>query len=350
VVGDTSMSESVSQVCQRILKSLRHPFTEPEVEAVTGSIGISQFPEDGADAETLLKHADIAMYESKRRSRNTISFFTADMTHKMMRRLELESDLRRSIDNNELAVHYQPKADITDGRIYGMEALLRWHHPTRGMVPPDEFIPLAEEIGMIVPIGEWVLRTACRDAVSLRAKGCPLHLSVNLSMQQFRDPDLVSRIAGILAETGFDPEMLELELTETIIMTEATQSIAALNQIKRLGVALSIDDFGTGYSSLSYLTKLPIDTLKIDRSFIQHCGHDGNSATVVSAIINLAAQLGHAVVAEGVETVAQLSFLRERKCSMIQGYLLGRPAPLADFTAQLDRWRKIVVALASPIV
>jgi len=217
------------------------------------------------------------------------------------------------------------------------------------MVPPDEFIPLAEEVGMIVPIGEWVLRTACRDAVGLHVAGYPLHPSVNLSMQQFRDPDLVARITGILAETGLEPEWLELELTETIIMTEATQSIAALNQIKRLGVALSIDDFGTGYSSLSYLTKLPIDTLKIDRSFIQHCGHDGNSATVVSAIINLAGQLGHSVVAEGVETVAQLAFLRERKCSMIQGYLLGRPVPLKDFTAQLARWQKIVAALASPI-
>jgi diguanylate cyclase (GGDEF)-like protein/PAS domain S-box-containing protein len=350
VIGDTSLPESVSHVCQRILKSLRQPFTEPEVEVVTASIGISQFPDDGANAETLLKHADIAMYESKRRSRNTISFFTADMTHKMMRRLELESDLRRSIDNDELEVYYQPKADITAGDIYGMEALLRWHHPTRGMVPPDEFIPLAEEVGMIVPIGEWVLRTACRDAVGLHAAGYPLHPSVNLSIQQFRDPDLVARITGILAETGLKPEWLELELTETIIMTEATQSIAALNQIKRLGIALSIDDFGTGYSSLSYLTKLPIDTLKIDRSFIQHCGHDGNSATVVSAIINLAGQLGHSVVAEGVETVAQLAFLRERKCSMIQGYLLGRPVPLKDFTAQLARWRKIVAALASPIV
>jgi diguanylate cyclase (GGDEF)-like protein/PAS domain S-box-containing protein len=349
VIGDTSQPESVSQVCHRILKSLRQHFSKPEVEAVTGSIGISQFPEDGGDAETLLKHADIAMYESKRRSRNTISFFTADMTHKMMRRLELESDLRRSIDHAELEVYYQPKADITAGDIYGMEALLRWRHPIRGMVPPDEFIPLAEEIGMIVPIGEWVLRTACRDAMGLHAAGQRLHLSVNLSMQQFRDPDLVARIAGILAETGLAPEWLELELTETIIMTEATQSIEAFNQIKRLGVALSIDDFGTGYSSLSYLTKLPIDTLKIDRSFIQHCGHDGNSATVVSAIINLAAQLGHSVVAEGVETVAQLAFLRERKCSMIQGYLLGRPVPLSEFITNLSRWRKIVAALASPI-
>jgi diguanylate cyclase (GGDEF)-like protein/PAS domain S-box-containing protein len=349
VICDTSVSESVSQVCHRILKSLRTPFAEPEVDAVTASIGISLFPDNGEDADTLLKHADIAMYESKRRSRNTISFFTSDMTAKMMRRLELESDLRRAIDNDELEVHYQPKANIADCEIYGMEALLRWHHPTRGTVPPDEFIPLAEEIGMIVPIGEWVLRTACRDVVSLQAAGIRLHLSVNLSMQQFRDPDLVARIAAILSETGLEPDRLELELTETIIMTETNQSIAALNQIKRLGVALSIDDFGTGYSSLSYLTKLPIDTLKIDRSFIQHCGHDGNSATVVSAIINLASQLGHSVVAEGVETVAQLSFLRERKCSMIQGYLLSRPVPLAAFVAQLGRWRKIVVALASPI-
>src|SRR4051812_41865717 len=198
---------------------------------------------------------------------------------------------------------------------------------------------------MIVPFGEGALCTACRDVVSLQAAGIRLHLSVSLSMQQFRDPDLVARIAAILSETGLEPDRLELELTETI-MTETNQSIAALNQIKRLGVALSIDDFGTGYSSLSYLTKLPIDTLKIDRSFIQHCGHDGNSATVVSAIINLASQLGHSVVAEGVETVAQLTFLQERQCRMIQGFLLGKAMPLSAFTTHLARWREIALALA----
>lgn len=350
VVADADVAEGAPQVCQRILKALRAPFAQPQVEQVTASIGISLFPDDGGDADTLLKHADIAMYEAKRRSRNTISFFTSEMTRTMMRRLEMESDLRRAIEHDELEVHYQPKVDILKGAIYGMEALVRWFHPTRGMVPPDEFIPLAEEIGMIVPIGEWVLRTACRDAMELRRQGIPMQLSVNLSMRQFREADLVERIAATISEIGLDPSFLELELTESILMTEAAQSIAALNEIKRLGVTLSIDDFGTGYSSLSYLTKLPIDILKIDRSFIQHCGHDGNSATVVSAIINLADQLGHSVVAEGVETVAQLAFLRERRCSRIQGYLVGKPVPLHTFVAQLDRWRKIAVALANPII
>ncbi|EWY36063.1 hypothetical protein N825_30110 [Skermanella stibiiresistens SB22] len=350
VVADADPGDGVPQVCQRIMKALRAPFELPQVERVTASIGISLFPGDGADPDTLLKHADIAMYEAKRLNRDTISFFKSDMTRKMMRRLELEGDLRRAIESDELAVHYQPKAEIATGEIYGMEALVRWFHPTRGLVPPDEFIPLAEEIGMIVPIGEWVLRTACRDAVELRRRGMPLHLSVNLSMRQFREVDLVERIASIIKETGLQPAALELELTESILMTEAASAIAALNEIKGLGVSLSIDDFGTGYSSLSYLTKLPIDILKIDRSFIQHCGHDGNSATVVSAIINLAAQLGHIVVAEGVETVAQLAFLRERNCSRIQGYLIGKPVPIETFVAQLERWRKIAVALVEPII
>ena len=318
---------------QQLLNAIAKPVTEDGHEFfLTGSMGVAAFPNDGNDAETLIKHADIAMYRAKEMGRNNLQFFTAAMNQRALERLRIESDLRNALERNEFILHYQPQVDLRTGRIVGMEALLRWQHRELGMVPPGRFIGLAEETGLIVPIGEWVFRTACAQLKAWHDEGfAPLRVAVNLSARQFVQKDLVESIAEILIETGLDPACLEIELTESLVMTDVERAVGVLRNLNYLGVKLSIDDFGTGYSSLSYLKRFPIDVLKIDQSFVRDITLDAEDAAIAVAIISLAHSLKLQVIAEGVETEAQLTFLRRHHCDQMQGYHFSRPVPAPDF-------------------
>ncbi|MDR3517958.1 MAG: EAL domain-containing protein [Azospirillaceae bacterium] len=325
--------DAVSLLADRILATLSQPLFLGDNELrITASIGISLFPDDGTDVSTLMKNADVAMYQAKEQGRAIFRYFTADMNRRMLQRLKLETDLRKALERHEFDVFYQPKMNLATGSLSGMEALVRWFHPERGMISPVDFIPLAEETGLIVPLGEWVLRTACRQAQEWRRSGLPpLRLAVNLSARQLRSPGLAAMIAAVLSETGLDPTALELELTESAVMSDIDHGIEVLKALRAQGIRLSIDDFGTGYSSLSYLKRFPIDTLKIDRSFISDITNDGDAAMMVEGIIGLSRALRLSVVAEGVETLDQLAFLRGQNCTEMQGYLLSPPLPAAAF-------------------
>jgi diguanylate cyclase (GGDEF)-like protein/PAS domain S-box-containing protein len=291
------------------------------------SIGIAVFPTDGADITALLANADAALYRAKEEGRGTIRFFEADMDRQLRDRRALRQDLQTAIANNELAVHYQPQAKI-GGEIIGFEALVRWHHPARGLIPPATFIPLAEESGVIIPLGEWILRQACREAASWSR---PLNIAINLSPAQFRHGDLARMTHGILLETGLAANRLELEITEGVLIDDFSRAVAILRQLKALGVRIAMDDFGTGYSSLSYLQSFPFDKIKIDRSFISKVERNAQSAAIVRAVISLARGLQLPVVAEGVETNEELTFLSDESCDEIQGYFIGRPRPIEDY-------------------
>ena len=302
------------------------------------SIGISIFPEHGADAETLIKNADAAMYCAKEAGRNTFRFFTDEMNAQVTERLLLEHSLGLALDRKELFLVYQPQMDVTSGEITGFEALLRWQHPELGLVPPDKFIRLAENSGLIVPIGEWVLRTACQQARKWQENGLPLvPVAVNVSALQFRQEDFSELIKRVLHETGLAPQYLQLELTESLLLSNADLTFPVLQDLKEMGIKLAIDDFGTGYSSLSYLRQFPVDKLKIDRSFVQHLGVNQDDALITAAIISLAKTLNLKVIAEGVESEQQMSFLRQHHCDEIQGYYFSRPLP-ADEAAR--RWQR----------
>ncbi|WP_168734365.1 bifunctional diguanylate cyclase/phosphodiesterase [Pseudothauera nasutitermitis] len=299
---------------------------------VTCSIGVSLYPRDGDDAETLLRNADMAMYRAKEAGRNTIRFFTMEMDRQVQDRLEIEQELRRVLERDELSLVYQPQVDAGSGRVVGVEALLRWHHPRLGMVSPLRFIPLAEEIGLIGPIGEWVLREACVQARRWREQGLDeLRIAVNVSARQFRELDLPERVAGILEETGLAPHLLELELTESMLMGNVERTEETLHRLKHIGVELALDDFGTGYSSFAYLRRFPIDTLKIDQSFVSGMVTGSNTESIVSAIIAMAHSLGMRVIAEGVENATQQRQLFQHGCDQMQGYLFGRPLPADEF-------------------
>jgi diguanylate cyclase (GGDEF)-like protein/PAS domain S-box-containing protein len=293
------------------------------------SIGISVFPADGADATTLIGNADAALYRAKSEGRGMLRFFEADMDKRLRERRMLQQQLRSAIERNELALHYQPQARI-GGEIIGFEALVRWHHPQRGLIPPNTFIPLAEESGLIVSMGEWILREACREAASWPN---PLQVAINLSPVQFRHGDLPALVHSVLLETGLPPSRLELEITEGVLIDNFSRAVLTLRRLKALGVRIAMDDFGTGYSSLSYLQSFPFDKIKIDQSFISNLGTNHQSATIVRAVIGLARGLELPVLAEGVETNEQLAFLEKESCDEIQGYLIGRPLPIQDYTA-----------------
>ncbi|RJF99239.1 EAL domain-containing protein [Noviherbaspirillum saxi] len=324
-------------VVRRIMDSVAEPIVMESYEFVmSSSVGIAVCPSDGGDAETLIKHAGIAMYRAKETGRNNFQFYTSAMNERAMERLRIESDLRNALERNEFALHYQPQLDLKTGRLIGAEALIRWHHPVLGTVPPGRFIELAEEIGLIVPIGVWVLRTACRQSMAWQRAGMgPLRIAVNLSARQFYQQDLVATIRDILAETGLEPQLLELELTESMMMNDVEVAVDILRNLKAIGVQLSIDDFGTGYSSLSYLKRFPIDLLKIDQSFVRDITLDPDDAAIVLSIISLAHSLRLQVIAEGVETEAQLAYLQRHGCDYMQGYYFSRPLPTTEFELML---------------
>lgn len=299
---------------------------------ITPSIGISVFPAHGQNAQTLLTSADAAMYSAKKLGRNNAQIFAPEMNTSFPERLKLENDLRQALKRREFELHYQPKVDIQLGRIVGMEALLRWKHPDRGLVSPIDFIPLAEETGLIVPIGGWVLEEACNQNKAWQNMGLgKLSVAVNISAVQFRQKDLLETIAFALTKSGLAPEYLEIEITESTVMHNASEAIVTLERLRKSGVMISIDDFGTGYSSLSYLKSFPISTLKIDRSFIREISEDTSDAAIVRAIIGLAHNLRLRVVAEGVETRQQLDFLRSLESDEYQGYYFSRPIPASEF-------------------
>jgi diguanylate cyclase (GGDEF)-like protein len=297
------------------------------------SIGVAIYPNDGTDAKTLIGNADAALYRAKADGRGAIRFFEADMDRRLRERRALQHDLRSALDRGELSLHYQPQARI-DGEIIGFEALLRWHHPKHGLVPPATFIPLAEESSLIIPISEWVLHEACREAASWPR---PLQIAVNLSSVQFRHGDLPSVVHSILLETGLVPQRLELEITESVLIDDLARAVTMLRRLKSLGVRIAMDDFGTGYSSLSYLQAFPFDKIKIDRSFISNLETNPQSATIVRAVIGLARGLDLPVVAEGVESKDQRAFLAAESCDNLQGYLIGRPRPIEDYAQLLGR-------------
>ncbi|WP_172198461.1 EAL domain-containing protein [Saccharibacillus qingshengii] len=320
--------EEVARLAQRIVSIIQIPYTLKDNDFyVSASIGIALYPEHGESREELIKNADSAMYEVKRGGKNGHRFYSADLDEELLFKIEIEADLRKAIERGELEVYYQPQYRMPDRELIGMEALLRWHHPVRGMIPPGRFVPIAEETGLIMDIGRWVLREACRQAKSWHDEGqTKVPVSVNLSTQQFHQPDLEFEVERILVETGLEAKYLELEITESMMM-DAAASIEIMNRLSRLGIRLSLDDFGTGYSSLSYLSTLPISRLKIDRSFVMKLEESGSERAIVTTIIAMAYSLGMDVIAEGIETEGQLAILTGQQCLEFQGYYFSRPVP-----------------------
>lgn len=343
ILNDYDEHSHVAAVTRAMLDTLCHPFTiDGEELFISASVGIAHYPADSASAGELLNNADIAMYHAKKRGGNSFLAYQPEMNRKTYKRLKWEAALRRALENQELSLNYQPYLDITTGRLAGMEALLRWQHPGVGAVAPAQFIPVAEETGLIIPIGEWVLRSACRQVRSLHDLGFEdIRIAVNVSGRQFLHYDLADLVAQLLAENGIPPGSLELEITESTIMENSQPTIRTLKKLKSMGVFLTLDDFGTGYSSLSYLKRFPIDKIKIDRSFIRDIPVDKESMALTRAIIALAHSLNLDVTAEGVENTEQLNFLIRHGCTTIQGYHISHPLTVPDLLAYLHGRRII---------
>ncbi|MFZ6757440.1 EAL domain-containing protein [Undibacterium sp. Ji50W] len=332
----------LTEILQRILIAVSRIILLADQELqITCSIGVSQYPKDGDSADLLLMNANAALSSAKQLGRNNYQFYTSDLSTRLSEKLTMQGRLRLALEREEFILHYQPQVDLRTGRVVGLEALVRWNQPEIGMIPPGNFISLAEETGLIIPIGAWVIRTACIQCKAWQDEGCGTYrIAVNLSVRQFGQPDLLTFIADVLAETGLAPEYLEIELTESLVMTDVERSIDILRGLKALGVQLSIDDFGTGYSSLSYLKRFPIDVLKIDQTFVRDI-EKSDDAAIVKAIISMAHSLGMHVIAEGVETEAQCEFLRVHLCDEIQGYLFSKGLPKDEIELLLREKRQL---------
>lgn len=339
LLQDIKHEQEVTSVSERILKVFAQPMIIDDNEVyISTSMGISLYPRDAGDRETLVKQADTAMYYAKERGRNNYQFFKQELNIKANKRLTTEYSLRKALENEEFIVYYQPQVDLESGNIVGVEALVRWNSKQQGVVSPAMFIPIAEETGLIVPIGEWVLRTACRQNVIWQRQGYgPMRMAVNISARQFHELNFFEVVVEILQETKMEPQLLELEITESIAMDDDDASAQMLKRFKKLGVRISIDDFGTGFSSLNYLRRMPVDTLKIDQSFIQDISSKENGEEVVAAIIQFAKNLKLKVIAEGVETDIQCSFLKEKECDEMQGFLFSRAIPSQEVERLFSR-------------
>ncbi len=338
ILPDVPGAAAVTRIVDKIQRKLAEVFTINGGPLITSvSIGAAVYPDDGDGFYTLLKKADAAMYSAKQAGRNACRFFNSQMNVDAGERLHMLGDMRSALGRGEFLLHYQPQIDLGSGAVIGAEALVRWNHPERGLIPPGRFIPVAEESGLIVPIGEWVLREACREAAAWRRMGLPeLVIAVNLSAIQFRRGNLEQTVAAALADSGLEPHYLELELTESILISDAEAVLQTVQRLKGLGVRLSIDDFGTGYSSLAYLKRFAVDKVKIDQSFIRGLDTDANDAAIVRAIIQMAAGLGLRTIAEGVEHERLLPYLRAHRCDEAQGYHFGAPMPAEQFTAYVS--------------
>jgi len=338
LLSDIANNSDAATIASKIISKLTETHVvDGHLVQITASVGISTFPEHGQDAETLIKSADTAMYGAKELGRNTYQFFSKDMALQAVERQSIDGELRYAVERDELILHYQPKVDLKSGLVTGVEALMRWRHPTLGLLLPGQFLSAAESSGMIVPMGRWVLEEACHQTQEWIALGLPpVPVAVNISSVEFRSDQFLQGVQGALRMTGLDPALLEIELTESVMMTSTEATAASLRELNALGVRLAIDDFGTGYSSLSYLTSFPVDFLKLDRSFVHNLLANPDQALIVSAVIGLGRSLKHRVVAEGVETVDQLAFLRAQNCDEGQGYLFSPPVAPQQFTKILE--------------
>ena len=334
---DLEHAEDAAVTARRMLQAVAqpHPIDQRDLH-VTASIGVSVYPDDGLDADTLIKNADTAMYQAKENGRRSFQFFKPAMNARAVERQFIEEGLRRALEWKEFALHYQPKVNLMTGAITGAEALLRWTHPTRGSISPAQFIPIAEDCGLILPIGAWVVREACEQCRAWMDAGLPVtSMAVNVSAMEFRDKNFLDCLFAILAETGLDPRSLELELTESVLMKQAMSTATILQTLRKRGIQVAVDDFGTGYSSLSYLQRFPVDAVKIDQSFIRQISIAGDDTTIVKAVIGMARGLKLRVIAEGVETLEEVAFLRAYRCEEAQGCYFSRPVPPQQFAMLL---------------
>jgi diguanylate cyclase (GGDEF)-like protein/PAS domain S-box-containing protein len=337
LLSEARQRDDIANAASKLMAAIAAPHRVGRHELhVTASIGIAVCPDDGDDVETLIRHADIAMYHAKDHGRDNCQFFTPEMNARIVERRTVEGNLRRALNRREFLLHYQPKIDLTTGRMSGAEALIRWHHPERGLVTPQTFVPIAEESGLIVPIGQWVLREACRQAREWQDAGLrPVPVAVNISAIEFRSRGFLDGVRGILADTGLDPRLLEMELTESVLMESVASTAEMLRELKAMGMRIAVDDFGTGYSSLSYLMQFPIDALKVDRSFVREITSEGDTSPIITAVIAMGRSLKQRVIAEGVETGEQLAFLQAQHCEEGQGFHFSRPLPADQFATLL---------------
>lgn len=338
LLNEIEHAEDATLFAEKLILTLAEPYNISGHQLhVTLSIGISIFPDDAGSAETVIRNADTAMYHAKASGRNNAQFFTQQMNDRAVERQSLEASLHRALEQQEFVLHYQPKIDLGSDQITGAEALIRWNHPTRGLILPEQFISIAEDCGLIVPIGQWVLREACRQTKTWLDRGLKLkQIAVNISALEFRHKHFLHQVRNILGETGLSASLLELELTESVLMRDAEPSTIVLEALKSMGLKIAIDDFGTGYSSLSYLRRFPIDTLKIDQSFVHDIGTETNEAAIVGAVIAMGKSLKQRLVAEGVETPEQLALLQSYGCGEAQGFFFSRPVSAAEFTLLLE--------------